>query len=107
MHITWRPQKFTSRATVRLFCCAGEDIDREARKRLLAWRHLLQLLAVYQAAAPGFVDADTANDLAVIASRAFQPDGSLPEPAGATLPCRCLSATSSLGCIAACAIRAC
>lgn len=60
-------------------------MDREARKRLLAWRHLLQLLALYEAAAPGFIDADTANDLAVIADRAFQPDGSFPEPEGVQL----------------------
>lgn len=65
------------------FGSAGADLEREVRKRLLAWRHLLQLLRVYEAAAPGFVDADTANDLAVISSRAFQPDGSFPEPEGA------------------------
>lgn len=61
---------------------AEEGLDREAKRRLQAWRHLLQLLRLYEAAAPGYVDADAASDLAVIAAKAFRPDGTIAEAAG-------------------------
>ena len=58
----------------------GDCGDREETRKQKAWRRLLRLMHLYELLSPGFLDAQTAGDLAVIGQRGFAAGG--PQPDG-------------------------